>query len=42
MSSASAPFSVTLSTNSDTSLEHLWPVRSLPALKCEVCIRSLG
>lgn len=42
MSSASAPFSATLSTSSDTSLEHLWPVRSLPALKCEVRLRSQG
>lgn len=42
MSSASVQFSATLSTSSDTSLEHLWPVRSLPALKCEVRIRILG
>lgn len=40
MSSASAQFSATLSTNSDTFLAHLWPDPSLLVLKCEVSIRN--
>lgn len=40
MSSATAQFSATPSTSSDTFWEHLWPDPSLLALKCEVSILS--